>query len=317
MSNISEFLNTIDTAPSLSTNSNTTLFYPNNYNFSTLFPTLTSINQNNSFFINTSSIPSISNNNYSQAPVQMEMESLSVPTPIQITYPIPSPTPGPNPTIWHPMPTPGPNPTIWHPMPTPGPTSPQITWLGNGPPPIGWQPSWGATGTHPPGWQPSWGATGTHPPGGHIIGNNIWHGHTGAYNQNGQWIPHNNLIYSGNSGHTGHTGYNKKQFLITNKFLFEEKNFSINIHYIDDNNTNPKFLRRIYHLKYENIDIKVILKIDEETFEPVSNKKFDKIVEILEKLSRMNLYFSNICKSILVKDIFINKKIASRFEIEI
>jgi hypothetical protein len=31
----------------------------------------------------------------------------------------------------------------------------------------------------------------------------------------------------------------------------------------------------------------------------------------------MNLYYSNICKTILVKDIFINKKLSSKFIIEI
>ena len=292
--NINEFINTIDTvpSPSLSNNLNTTLFYPNNYSFSTLFPTSTPTNELNSFLIHTStetiilssSFPSTSYSNYNQAPVQMQMESSPVPTPIQITYPNPIPSP------------------------TPGPIPSQINWMGNGPQPVGWMPSWGATGTHPPGWHPSWGATGTHPP-------TVWNPSFGASGHTGSSNTGQHLYY----GHTG-TYYNK-QSLITSKFIFDEKNFSIKIYYLDDDNNNdntyPKFLRRLYHLKYDNIDIKVILKIDEHTFEPVSNKRFDKIVDILEKLSRMNLYFSNICKNILVKDIFINKKIASRFEIEI
>jgi hypothetical protein len=142
-------------------------------------------------------------------------------------------------------------------------------------------------GNHPVGWTPAWGATGTHPPGSSF----------------------------GHSGHTGQWSNNKKNVLFTNKFAFEEKDFSIKIYYLEDEKNG--ILNRLYELKCNELSIKTILKINEDTFEVMSNKKFDKIVELLEKLSKMNLYYSNICKSILVKDIFINKKITSKFVIEI
>jgi hypothetical protein len=277
--------------------------------------------------LNTTTIITSFYNNEIQAPVfipypQMVMTS---PTPIPMnnyghtitTNPSPVPSPSPNPTtlqtlFYHgfspnPSPYPSPNPSqnpttytsFYHghsyipitttPIPTPnydvvGMPTPIPT-------PASYiiHPSVGGSGTHPAGWTPAWGATGTHPPATHEPGSSF--------------------------GHSGHWTNNKKQMLFTNKFAFEEKDFSIKIHYLDSENNG--ILNRLYELKCNELNIKTILKINEDTFESMNNKKFDKIVEILEKLSKMNLYYSNICKSILVKDIFINKKLSSKFIIEI
>ena len=160
----------------------------------------------------------------------------------------------------------------------------------------------GASGTHPIGWTPAWGATGTHPPA----------THTSATHTSATHIPGSSFGYY---GHSVQWSNNKKHVLFTNKFAFEEKDFSIKIHYLDTSNNG--ILNRLYELKCNDLKIKTILKINEDTFESMNNKKFDKIVEILEKLSKMNLYYSNICKSVLVKDMFINKKLSSKFIIEI
>jgi hypothetical protein len=212
--------------------------------------------------------------------------SNEITTPIFVPYPQMVMTPSGLNQTYIPSPTPTPNfyhghtyiPITTTPIPTP---LPYVI-----------HHSMGGNGTHPVGWTQAWGATGTHPPATYLPGSSF-----------------------GNSGHTGQWENNKKNMLFTNKFAFEEKDFSIKIHYLDD--AKNGILNRLYELKCNDLTIKTILKINEDTFEAMNNKKFDKIVEILEKLSKMNLYYSNICKSILVKDIFINKKLTSKFIIEI
>ena len=264
------------------------------------------------------------NNNLNTTTILSPFYSNEIPTPILVPHPqmvmtspelnhtfiptnstsyyhghtgMPSPSPTPS-TFYHshtfvPTPTPSNNNGNITPLTNNGNITPTINHAVIGMPtpapyiihhPNGWTSVGGATGTHPPGWTPAWGATGTHPPGSSF-------------------------------GHSGYGENYKKNALFTNKFAFEEKDFSIKIQYLDVVNNN--ILNRLYELKCNELNIKTVLKIDENSFEPISNKKFDKIVEILEKLSKMNLYYSNICKSILVKDIFINKKLTSKFIIEI
>jgi len=327
MSNINfnsfnEFLNTHNIDATLNQTMNTTtlsqssatptLFYSYEDINSTYIPSTTLWINMGSTYSTTSEHPSL----------QMYQSSLDYPTPI----PSPTPTinhnnigmysPSPIPTINHnnigmyspsPIPTISPNNFGMNTI-TPGPT-PNVIWSGNGPQPPGWNPSWGATGTHPPAsivWHSQWGGSGTH----NLVGD------TGALGYHTA-VPITTATpssYLGLSGHTGHCGYNKNT-LFSNKFSFEDKEFSINIEYI--NEKQNKFLRRLYHLKCKDLDIKTVLNINEDTFEPCYNKKFDKIVQIVEKLSKMNLYYSNICKNVLIKDIFMNKKINNRFEIEI
>jgi hypothetical protein len=292
-----EFLNTFNINPSLNESINTTMFYPSGE--ITTMPTL--------FYPSISSTTTSSY--FTSSPMIME-NNLPVPTPMQMIMQNNPPVPTPSP----PMPIQHPPITIPHPQMImqniPIPTF--IPWGASGtnqnitvptPPSQMIMDHMGHTGIFhvpvpipsptPMGWNPSWGATGTHPP---------------------------DLVAHGHSGHTGY--YNgqtwvaiQKKTLLSNKISFEDKEFSINIHYI--NEPECKFLKRVYHLKCKDLNIKTILKIDEETFEPIHNKKFDKIIEVIEKLSKMNLYYSNICKSVLIKDIFMNKRLNNRFEIEI
>jgi hypothetical protein len=213
-------------------------------------------------------------------------------------------------SMYLPTPTPTHHTNMYSPIQTVPPTTyppyhSHIVWSGNGSEPQGWNPSWGATGTHPP-HTIQWGGSGTN----NVMGDT---GATGYFTT----VPISSPTPSSYLGLTGHTGHwnNNKNTLFSNKFSFEDKEFSINIYYTDDKQS--KFLRRVYHLKCKDLDIKTILKINEDTFEPYYNKKFDKIVEIVEKLSKMNLYYSNVCRNVLIKDIFMNKKVNNRFEIEI
>ena len=280
---LNDFLNAFNINPSLNESINTTMFFPSGQ--ITTMPTL--------FYPSISSTTTSSY--FTSSPMIME-NNLPVPTPMQMIMENNLPVPTPPPQM------------IMENVPVPT----FIPWGGSGtnqnitvhpPPPQMNMQHMGHTGIFhvpvpipsptPMGWNPSWGATGTHPP------NLVVHGHSGATGYyNGQtWIA------------------NQKQTLLSNKISFEDKEFSINIHYI--NESECRFLKRVYHLKCKDLNIKTILKIDEETFEPIHNKKFDKIIEVIEKLSKMNLYYSNICKSVLVKDIFMNKRLNNRFEIEI
>jgi len=315
MSNINfnsfnEFLNENNISPSLNQTVNTTTLssiYNNELNQIIFIPSTQISSDNNltttwlnpgtyNYFISSSLSHPTTSTHITNDQINYYSQTNPIPTigpPQQLIMP-----------MVYPLPTPSYSQQLLMPITYTSPTPTSLPMLGN---PgnahhHGWTP--GATGpyappnTHPQGWNPSWGATGTHPPHSVMAG------------------------YSGHSGQSGHTGYYDsahnwiaKPTLLSNKFSFEDKQFSIKIHYI--NEKECKFLRRMYHLKYNELDINTILKINEETFEPIHNKKFDRIVEIIEKLSKMNLYFSNICKSIMVKDIFINKRLSSRFEIEI
>jgi hypothetical protein len=209
------------------------------------------INQN----LNTTTIITSFYNNEIQAPVfipypQMVMTS---PTPTPIPNTLPSPYPSPNPTNLHTSFYHG---HTYNPTTTPT-TIPNYDVVGMPmPTPASYiiHSSVGGGGTHPVGWTQAWGATGTHPPASHLPGSSF-----------------------------GHWANNKKQMLFTNKFAFEEKDFSIKIHYLDIEYNG--ILNRLYELKCNELNIKTILKINENTFEFMNNKKFDKIVEILEKLS--------------------------------
>ena len=340
MSNINfnsfnEFLNTHNINPTLNQTMNTTtlsqsIFIPNNQNSSspTLFYSYEDIN---STYIPSSTTLWINlGETYSTTNMQPSINHIDtyMPTPTPIPIPTPthqtslghtgmySPTPVPTPNNYMYSPTPVPTPNNYMYSPTPIATYPptssppfysNIIWSGNGSQPNGWNPSWGATGTHPPYTIHSqWVGSGTH----NVMGDT---GATGYFTPVPMTSP-TPSSYLGLTGHTGYCNYNKNT-LFSNKFSFEDKEFSINIHYIDDKQS--KFLRRVYHLKCKYLDIKTVLKINEDTFEPIHNKKFDKIVEIVEKLSKMNLYYSNVCKNVLIKDIFMNKRVNNRFEIEI
>lgn len=290
INSINEFLNTNNISQSL--NQTTILsqstYIPTQYSssLSTLFYSYEDINSNyipsniNSTLFNISSL-------YSTTIIPSNQTGNSLPT-----------------THQNPIPTISP----WGGSGTMIPSTHHITWNGNGPQPDGWQPSWGATGTHPPAVI-QFGDTGS----------------TGYFSPITSPTPPSYYGNSGNSGDYGHTGnighwINKKNNLFTNKFAFENKDFSIKIHYLDDLNPSigdNKYIKRLYHLQCKVLNIKSILKIDEESFNPIYNKKFDRILEVLEKLSKMNLYYSNICKNLLIQDIFLYKRFNSRFEIEI
>jgi hypothetical protein len=121
-------------------------------------------------------------------------------------------------------------------------------------------------------------------------------------------------------GHTGdwctNSYINNARFLLLNsKFTFTDNEFNIKIFLMSEKEDN--FFQRYYDIKYKNLHYKTILKINQDTFEPVYNKKFYKIIELIEDLQKLNKYYSNICRSILKKDMFIGRTINSKFEIEI
>jgi len=158
-------------------------------------------------------------------------------------------------------------------------------------------------------------------------GNTTIHGSTGS---NGPTMFHGNTTIHGPSGSTGSnapmmygaSGSNMSMNINLNnktnhKLSFVDDNFYFISNCVDKNDISKGIL---YKFKFKKIKLEFILKINESNGKPIYNKKFLKMIQIIESIiNNMNVpeNIRSICNIIYHKDYYIILSIKSKINIVI
>lgn len=140
-----------------------------------------------------------------------------------------------------------------------------------------------------------------------IQGNSTIHGPSGASGSNGT------IIY-------GPSGSNMSGYLnnkVNHKLSFVDDNFHFISNCLDKSDISKGIL---YKFKYKNIKLEFVLRINESNRKPIYNKKFLKMIKIIESIiNNMNESenIRSICNIIYHKDYYISLSIKSKINIVI